>query len=80
MAPFSKDAARKAGQTGVVMLRLDKQKGAGKCRQLVKSSGHALLENRARGAGAALDFRPARRDGRKVATQVEVPVRFSFDR
>jgi hypothetical protein len=25
-------------------------------------------------------FRPARRDGKAVATQVEVPVRFSLDR
>ena len=79
--PSYPEAARKAGQTGVVMLRVSiNEKGRVSAVSLVKSSGHALLDDRARGAVQRWIFRPARRDGRTVATQVEVPVRFSLDR
>jgi protein TonB len=79
--PSYPEAARKAGQTGVVTLRVSiNEKGRVSAVSLVKSSGYALLDDRARGAVQRWIFRPARRDGKAVATQVEVPVRFSLDR
>jgi protein TonB len=60
--------------------RLDKRKGRVSAVSLVKSSGYALLDDRAREAVQRWIFRPTRRDGKAVATQVEVPVRFSLDR
>ena len=47
---------------------------------LIKSSGYSLLDDRARTAVRRWIFRPARRAGRPVATQVDVPVRFSLNR
>jgi protein TonB len=47
---------------------------------LIKSSGHSLLDERARTAVQRWTFRPARQNGRPVATRVDVPVRFSLDR
>jgi periplasmic protein TonB len=75
------EAARKAGQTGVVVLRVSiNERGRVSGVSLAKSSGHSLLDDRARTAVQRWIFRPARQNGKSVATQVDVPVRFSLDR
>jgi periplasmic protein TonB len=75
------EAARKAGQTGVVVLRVSiNERGRVSGVSLAKSSGHSLLDDRARTAVQRWIFRPARQNGKSVATQVDVPVRFSLGR
>jgi protein TonB len=75
------ELARRAGQTGVVMLRVSiNEKGRVSAVSLIRSSGHSLLDDRARTAVQRWIFRPARLNGKPVATQVDVPVRFSLDR
>ena len=79
--PSYPELARKAGHTGVVILRVSvSERGRVSALQVVKSSGHALLDDRARTTVLRWTFKPARRDGRPVSTQVEVPIRFSLDR
>jgi TonB family protein len=46
----------------------------------LKSSGYLLLDDRARITVQRWIFRPARRRGRPVATQADVPVRFRLNR
>jgi protein TonB len=75
------EAARRAGQTGIVMLRVSiNERGRVSAVSLTKSSGHSLLDERARTSLQRWIFRPAKRDGKPVPTQVDVPVRFSLDR
>jgi len=75
------ELSRKAGHTGVVILRVSvSESGRVAEVSLIKSSGYSLLDDRARTTVQRWIFRPARRDGRPVATQVDVPVRFSLDR
>ena len=79
--PSYPELARKAGHTGVVILRVSvSERGRVSALHVVKSSGHALLDDRARTTVLRWTFKPARRDGRPVSTQVEVPIRFSLDR
>jgi protein TonB len=73
------EVSRKAGHTGVVILRVSvSESGRVAAVTLIKSSGYSLLDDRARTTVQRWIFRPARRDGRPVATQVDVPVRFSL--
>jgi protein TonB len=75
------ELSRKAGHTGVVILRVSvSTSGRVAAVSLIKSSGYSLLDDRARTAVRRWIFRPARRAGRPVATQVDVPVRFSLNR
>jgi protein TonB len=75
------ESSRKAGHTGVVILRVSVGvSGRVAAVSLIKSSGYSLLDDRARTTVRSWIFRPARRGGRPVATQVDVPVRFSLDR
>jgi protein TonB len=75
------EAARKAGQSGVVMLRVSiNEKGRVSAVSLIRSSGHSLLDDRACISVQRWIFSPARLNGKPVATQVDVPVRFSLDR
>ena len=75
------EISRKAGHTGVVILRVSiSESGRVAAVRLIKSSGYSLLDDRARTTVQRWVFRPARSDGRPVATQVDVPVRFSLDR
>lgn len=79
--PSYPEVSRKAGHTGVVMLRVSiDERGRVSGVSLIKSSGHSLLDERARTAVQRWTFRPARQNGRPVATRVDVPVRFSLDR
>ena len=75
------ELSRKAGHTGVVILRVSvSESGRVAAVSLIKSSGYSLLDDRARTTVQRWIFRPARRDGRPVATRVDVPVRFSLNR
>jgi protein TonB len=75
------EPARSAGQTGVVMLRVSiNERGRVNAVSLIRSSGHSRLDHSARTAVQRWIFRPARLNGKPVATQVDVPVRFSLDR
>lgn len=75
------EAARRAGLTGVVMLRVSiNERGRVSGVSVARSSGHSLLDDRARTAVQRWIFRPARQNGKPVATHVDVPVRFSLDR
>jgi periplasmic protein TonB len=79
--PSYPEAARKTGQRGVVVLRVSiNERGRVSAVNLIRSSGHSLLDDRARTAVQRWIFRPARQNGKPVATQVDVPVRFSLDR
>jgi protein TonB len=79
--PSYPELARKAGHAGVVILRVSvSERGRVSALHIVKSSGYALLDDRARTTVLRWTFKPARRDGRPVSTQVEVPIRFSLDR
>jgi periplasmic protein TonB len=79
--PAYPEAARKAGQTGVVMLRVTiNESGRVSAVRLIRSSGHSLLDDRARTAVQRWIFKPARQNDKPVATQVDVPVRFSLKR
>ena len=48
--------------------------------RLLSSCGHALLDRAALTAVTSWRFEPARQDGVAVAAQVEVPVRFRFEK
>jgi protein TonB len=79
--PSYPEAARRAGQTGVVMLRVSiNERGRVTAVSPIKSSGHSALDERARTTVQRWIFRPARQNGKPVSTQVDVPVRFSLDR
>ncbi|HEY5811967.1 MAG TPA: energy transducer TonB [Terrimicrobiaceae bacterium] len=79
--PSYPEAARKAGHTGVAVLRVSiNEKGAVVSVGLTKSSGHFLLDDRARSTVQRWTFKPARLNGKPIATQVDVPVRFRLDR
>ena len=75
------EPSRKAGHTGVVILRVSVGvSGRVAAVNLIKSSGYSLLDDGALTTVRSWVFRPARRGGRPVATQVDVPVRFSLNR
>ena len=79
--PAYPELSRKAGHSGVVILRASVgESGRVSAVSVIKSSGHAVLDERARATVRRWIFRPARWNGRPVATQVDVPVRFSLDR
>jgi protein TonB len=75
------ELSRKAGHTGVVILRVSvSESGRVAAVSVIKSSGYSLLDDRARTTVRRWTFRPARQNGKPLATQVDVPVRFSLDR
>ena len=75
------ELSRKAGHSGVVILRVSvSESGKVSTLSVIKSSGYTALDERARSAVRRWIFKPARWNGRPVATQVDVPVRFSLDR
>ncbi|HEY5705229.1 MAG TPA: energy transducer TonB [Terrimicrobiaceae bacterium] len=79
--PAYPELSRRAGHTGVVLLRVSVgQNGRVASVKLIKSSGYSLLDDRARTTVQRWTFRPARRDGKPVATEVDVPIRFRLDR
>jgi TonB family protein len=71
--------ARQANQlTSTILIR--HERGRVTAVSLIKSFCHSLLDEGARTAVQRWIFRPARRDGKPVAAQVDVPVRFRLDR
>jgi periplasmic protein TonB len=79
--PLYPELSRKAGHTGVVILRVSvSESGRVAAVRLIKSSGYSPLDDRARTTVQRWIFRPARQNGKPRATQVDVPVRFSLDR
>ncbi|HRJ72949.1 MAG TPA: energy transducer TonB, partial [Terrimicrobiaceae bacterium] len=79
--PSYPELSRSAGHQGVVLLRVSvNERGRVTAVSLLKSSGYEMLDERARTAVQKWIFKPARVDGTAIATQVDVPVRFSLDR
>lgn len=79
--PSYPELSRRAGHQGVVLLRVSvNERGRVTAVSLLKSSGYEMLDERARSAVQKWIFKPARVDGTAIATQVDVPVRFSLDR
>jgi periplasmic protein TonB len=75
------EQSRRAGHTGLVILRVSiNEHGRVSAVRVVKSSGYSLLDDRARTTLQRWVFKPARHGGRPVATQVDVPIRFSLNR
>ena len=75
------EVSRKAGHTGVVILRVSiGETGRVAAVSFIKSSSYSLLDDRAPTSIRRWILRPALRAGRPVATQVDVPVRFSLNR
>jgi protein TonB len=72
--------ARRRGQQGQVLVRLEvAADGTAARAEVVRSSGVAALDRAARAAVARWRFQPARRGGRAVGATVEVPVVFRLD-
>lgn len=79
-APRYPEAARRAGQEGLVLLRVEiSSKGDAASVAVAGSSGHALLDDAAVVAVKKWRFRPASFAGVPVASAAEVPVRFTLD-
>jgi protein TonB len=80
--PAYPEEARKAGQQGVVMLRINVDAhGKPSSVQMVRSSGHPLLDERARSTVAnQWSFKPAKVGGNAVPAQILVPIRFTLNR
>ena len=78
--PSYPEEARRAGQEGVVNLRVSiDERGNVTGVAITRSSGFPLLDERARSVVAQRwRFRPARRGKEAVATTVVVPIRFSL--
>lgn len=73
--------ARARHLEGVVMLLVSVDAtGCVTNARLLSSCGHALLDRAALTAVTSWRFEPARQDGVAVAAQVEVPVRFRFEK
>ncbi len=65
---------------GIVMLRVHiSDTGSVRHTEIIKSTGHALLDAAAVRAVTVWRFAPARRNGRPVPATVRLPVRFSLD-
>lgn len=79
--PAYPEAARAAGQQGVVMLRVSVDaQGNPTSVRLTRSSGFAVLDERARSTVASQwKFKPARIDGQPVASTVVIPIRFTLN-
>jgi len=80
--PAYPEEARRARQQGVVHLRVDiNDRGRVEKVVISASSGYPLLDEQARTTVAERwVFKPARRGNTPVASQVEIPVRFTLDR
>jgi periplasmic protein TonB len=75
------EASRRAHHIGLVMLRVSvNEHGRVSAVKVVKSSGYSLLDGSARATLQRWVFKPARQAGRPVATQIDVPIRFSLNR
>ena len=73
--------ARRRGLEGRVVLKVRvSAKGDPLSVKVAESSGHSVLDRRARQAVREWEFEPARRGGRPVAGTVKVPVRFTLSR
>lgn len=79
--PAYPEAARAAGQQGVVTLRVSVDaQGHPTNVALTRSSGFAVLDERARSTVAGQwKFKPARIDGEPVASTVVIPIRFTLN-
>lgn len=79
-APTYPEAARRAGQQGLVMLRVQvNARGTVDAVSVSESSGHSLLDQAAIKAVRKWKFRPATMGPMAVECEVEVPVRFKLD-
>ncbi|NVK39616.1 MAG: energy transducer TonB [Oceanospirillaceae bacterium] len=75
--PVYPPLARRRGQEGEVMLRLDiDARGEVTGARVLNSSGHPLLDRAAREAGLGWQLMPARINGIAVASYVTIPVQF----
>ena len=71
--------ARKRGWQGLVVLRVQVDEGGVPCDiRIHQSSGFELLDEAAREAVKNWTFRPALKNGKAVASAVDVPLRFSL--
>jgi protein TonB len=80
--PSYPEEARKAGQQGVVTLRLSVDAGGRPSSvQVIRSSGFPLLDERARSTVAGQwSFKPAKVGGNPVSSQIIIPIRFTLAR
>jgi len=78
-APLYPRVARQQGWEGNVVIRaLVSPSGAIASARVASSSGHTSLDGAALSAVEQWRFRPARRKGQAVASQVEVPITFKL--
>lgn len=79
-APRYPEAARQAGQEGVVLLRVEIS-SAGKAEEIAvrRGSGFELLDAAAVNAVRKWKFRPAKAGSIPVPSSAEIPVRFQLD-
>jgi protein TonB len=79
-APIYPRAARERRIEGVVRLLVDvNETGAPTAVKVKESSGYTMLDRAAEDAVHRWRFRPARRLGRNVSSQVEIPIRFKLE-
>ncbi len=79
-APAYPPAARRQGQQGQVMLRVQVEPSGHPARvEVARSSGHRALDRAARAAVERWQFVPARRGEAPVVAWVLVPVRFALN-
>jgi protein TonB len=78
-APSYPDAARRRGQEGRVVLRVEVlPDGAAGAVRIERSSGVGSLDKAAFETVQHWRFRPAQKDGRPITATVQVPVRFAL--
>lgn len=78
--PLYPEAARQEGQEGLVLLAVTvSEAGLTKAVSLAQSSGFQILDDAAAAAVRKWKFKPARINGIKVESEVEVPLQFKLD-
>ncbi|MDR3435632.1 energy transducer TonB [Telmatospirillum sp.] len=79
-APTYPLSARRKGHEGTVVLRLAvTSDGAAADVQVIKSSGHPILDDAATETLKTWHLRPARQHGMPVAASIDVPIRFVLE-
>ena len=75
--PRYPSAARKRGYEGQTIIRAQiGLRGNVLGTKIVRSSGHTILDTAASKAVTGWEFRPARRDGRPVTGEIDIPIEF----
>lgn len=75
--PAYPNIARRRGQEGLVLLRVEVSPGGNVAAvQVAASSGHPILDRAAVNAVEDWRFQPAQRGGQNIAATLEIPVRF----